>query len=138
MSKPSRMGVFVVIVSALSGLSACAGLHLSSTAQDINPPQQVNVISVTDRQATVAWLAVPGAFKFYVFPKSPADADFVFATTTLAPATSQIETGLTPNTTYQFAVVTVSTDGSESVRSAPVSVTTQADAPGAPTDIRIG
>jgi hypothetical protein len=45
-------------------------------------------------------------------------------------------TRLAPNTTYAFRVITVSTDGSESAPSAPpVSATTLAVAPGAPTNV---
>src|SRR5262249_23760779 len=62
-------------------------------------------------------------------------ADFVFAGTVLTPDTTRLVFGLTPATTYQFEVVAVGNDNSESARSAPASATTLAVAPGAPTDV---
>jgi titin len=127
---------FVVIAAGvLLGLSACAGLGLSNTEQDITPPPTVTATAVSDTHITVSWTAVPGAFKYFVF-QSEAGGPFVFAGTTLAPGTSQEETRLVPNTLYSYQVVTVSTDGTESVPSSPpVSATTLAEAPGAPTNV---
>ena len=118
MSMKSIMRSFVV-VGVSSWLGACAGLSLSSTEQHIDPPTTVTATAVSDTQISVSWTAVPGAFKYFVFQKSPSDADFVFAGTTLDPGTSHLEIGLTPNTTYQYEVVTESTDGSDSAPSSP-------------------
>ena len=49
MSIPSLMRSVVVVVSALSGLSACAGLHLSSTDQNIDAPANVTATAVSNR-----------------------------------------------------------------------------------------
>lgn len=133
MSIKSLIRSLVVVVSALSGLSACAGLHLSSSDQNIDAPATVTATAVSDTRISVSWSAVPDAFKYYVFQKSPTDADFVFAATTLAPDTTQLEIRLTPSTTYQYEVVAVGTDGSESQPSAPASATTFATT--APTNV---
>lgn len=124
-----------VIVTALSGLSACAGLHLSSSEQDIDAPANVTATAVSDTQISVSWSAVPGAFKYFVFDKKSADASFVFAGTTLDPGTSQLVFGLVPNTSYDFQVIAESTDGSDSAPSATATATTLAVPPGAPTNV---
>jgi fibronectin type 3 domain-containing protein len=135
MSIKSLMRSVVVVVSALSGLSACAGLQLSSSDQSIEAPAAVLAAPVSDTKISVSWTAVSDAFKYYVFQKSPADADFVFAGTTLAPDTTQLEIRLTPSTTYQYRVVAVDPNGGESPPSATASATTLAVAPGAPTNV---
>lgn len=135
MSIKSLMRSFVVVAGALSGLSACAGLHLSSGEQDIDAPTNVTATAVSDTQISVSWNAVPGAFKYFVFDKRSADASFVFAGTALVPDTSFLVRGLTPNTSYDFQVVTESTDGSDSGPSATATATTLAVPPGAPTNV---
>ncbi len=124
-----------VVVIALSGLSACAGLHLSSTDQNIDAPASVTATAVTDTRISVSWTAVPGALAYFVLDKLSTDTTFAFVGTTLDPSTSQLVLNLTPNTSYDFEVITESTDGSVSTASAPVSATTFAVAPGAPTNI---
>src|SRR3954466_10726966 len=74
MSIPSLVRSFVVVVSAVSGLSACAGLHLASGDQSIDAPATVTATAVSNTQISVAWSAVPGAFKYFVFDKKTADA----------------------------------------------------------------
>jgi fibronectin type 3 domain-containing protein len=135
MSIKSLMRPFVV-VSALSGLSACAGLHLSSTDQSIDTPANVTATAVSDTRIEVSWTAAPGAFKYFVLQKAPTDSDFVFAGTTLAPDTTHLMIGLTPNTTYQYEVVAEDTDSVDSAPSSPpASATTFAAPPGAPTNV---
>ncbi|HEX3478031.1 MAG TPA: fibronectin type III domain-containing protein [Kofleriaceae bacterium] len=129
------MRSFVVVAGVLSGLSACAGLHLSSTDQSIDAPANVTATAVSDTQISVSWSAVPGAFKYFVFDKLSSDTSFVFAGTTLDPGTSQTVINLTPNTSYDFQVVTESTDGSDSGPSATATATTLAVPPGAPTNV---
>ncbi len=125
-----------VVVGTLSGLSACAGLTLSSTEQNIAPPDTVSATAVSDTRIEVSWTAVPGAFKYFVLQKSPTDADFVFAGTTLAPDTTHLEIGLTPDTTYQYEIVAEDTDSVDSAPSSPpASATTFAVPPGAPTNV---
>ncbi|HEX2686605.1 MAG TPA: fibronectin type III domain-containing protein [Kofleriaceae bacterium] len=123
-----------VVVSALSGLSACAELHLSSTGQDIDAPANVTAKPVTDTEILVSWTAVPGAFAYFVLDKRSTDTTFVNVATTLDPGTTQLVIGLTPNTSYDFEIITEA-PGSFSPPSAPVSATTFVVAPGAPTDI---
>jgi fibronectin type 3 domain-containing protein len=135
MSIKSLVRSFVVVVTALSGLNACAGLHLSSTEQDINAPSTVTATAVSDTRISVSWTAVPGALSYLVFDKLSTDPTFVFVGTTLDPGTSQLVIGLTPNTSYDFQVITESTDGTASAPSTLVSATTFAVAPGAPTNI---
>jgi len=134
MSIKSLMRPFVV-VSALSGLSACAGLHLSSSDQSIDAPANVTATAVSNTQISVSWSAVPGAFKYFVFDKLSSDTSFVFAGTTLDPGTSQTVINLTPNTSYDFQVVTESTDGTDSGPSATATATTLGAPPGAPTNV---
>lgn len=123
------------VVSALSGLSACAGLPLSSTEQDIDAPATVTATPLTDTQISVSWTAVPGAFAYFLLDKQSTATTFVSVGTTLAPGTTQLVIGLTPNTSYDFEIITGAADGSVSTASTPVSATTFAVAPGAPTNI---
>ncbi|HEX8110755.1 MAG TPA: fibronectin type III domain-containing protein [Kofleriaceae bacterium] len=124
-----------VVVSALSGLSACAGLDLSSTEQNIDAPANVTATPLTDTQISVSWTAVPGALAYFVLDKKSTDTTFAFVGTTLDPGTSQLVIGLTPSTSYDFEVITESTAITFSTPSAPVSATTFAVAPGAPTNV---
>ncbi|HET7501668.1 MAG TPA: LamG-like jellyroll fold domain-containing protein [Kofleriaceae bacterium] len=128
------MRSYVVVAGALIGLNACAGLDLSETQQNISPPVTVTATAQSDTQILVSWSAVPGAFKYFV-EQSTAGGPFVFVGTTLEPGNSQLETRLTPSTQYAYQVIAVSTDGSESPPSAPVTATTLAVAPGAPTNV---
>ena len=82
----------------------------------------------------VSWTAVPEAFKYYVF-QSAAGGPFNYIGTVLAPSTSLLATGLTPNTTYAYQIVTVDTGNAESPPSAPVSATTFAIDPRIPSHI---
>ncbi len=133
MSIQSLMRSFVV-VSAFSGLSACAGLDLSSTGQDIDAPATVTATPITDTEISVSWTAVPGAFAYFVLDKKSTDTAFVNVATALDPSTTQLVIGLTPNTSYDFEIITEAA-GNFSPPSTPVSATTFAVAPGAPTNI---
>lgn len=133
MSMKSIVRSFVV-VGVLSWLGACAGLNLSATEQDVNPPTTVTATAVTNTQISVSWTSVPGAFKYFVF-QSAASGPFNFIGTVLEPSTSLLSTGLTPSTTYAYQIVTVDTGGAESAPSAPVSATTLAVDPNIPSNI---
>ena len=76
-------------------------------------PDTVTATAVTDTQISVSWTAVPGAAKYFVF-QSAAGGPFDFIGTVLAPSTSLLATGLTPNTAYAYQIVTVDTGGAES------------------------
>jgi fibronectin type 3 domain-containing protein len=131
----SLMRSFIVVV-ALLGMSACAGFKLSATEQAIDPPPTVTATPVTDTQIAVSWTAVPDAFKYFIFQQTNGSGDFVFAGTVLAPDTSRVVLNLTPSTLYSYRIVSVGNDGSESAPSdPPVSATTFAVAPGAPTNV---
>jgi fibronectin type 3 domain-containing protein len=131
---------FFIAIGVAVGLNACAGLELSDNENEaeqfvLPAPTGVTATAVSDTKISVSWTAVPGAFKYFIF-QSQAGGPFAFAGTVLAPGTSRVIINLTPNTTYSYQIVTVATDNSESAPSAPpVSATTLAGAPGAPTNV---
>lgn len=123
-----------VVVGVCSWLSACGELNLSSSEQNASAPDTVTATAVTDTEISVSWTHAPNAFKYFVF-QSTAGGPFNFIATVLEPSTSLLSTGLTPNTTYSYQIVTVDTGGAESAPSTPVSATTLAVDPNIPTNI---
>src|SRR5690348_998198 len=89
-----------VVVGAFMGLSACAGLDISSTEQEVLPaPTNVTAVAISDTKITVSWNAVPGAFKYFI-TQSTSGGPFAFNGTVLAPGTSRTVINLVANTTY--------------------------------------
>jgi fibronectin type 3 domain-containing protein len=126
--------VYTVTVRAFNVPSSAQPFALVISGGLNRAPDTVTATAVTDTKISVSWSAVPGAFKYFVF-QSTAGGPFNFLATVLAPSTSMLSTGLTPNTTYSYQIVTVDAGGAESPPSAPVSATTLAIDPNIPTNI---
>ncbi len=127
-------GVYTITVRAFNVPSSAQPFALVITGGINRAPDTVTATAVTDTQIAVSWTPVPGAFKYFVF-QSAAGGPFNFIGTVLAPSTSLLSTGLVPNTTYAYQIVTVDTGNAESPPSPPVSATTFAVDPRIPTHI---
>jgi hypothetical protein len=130
-----------LLVAAALIAPACTDLTpaLSSTAQDIDTPSGVTATAVSNTQIAVSFAAVASAAKYYIFQQTTGAGAFDFAGTVLDNGAASYERtiiNLEPDTLYSYQVIAASTDGSESAPSSPpVSATTLAVAPGAPTDV---
>jgi fibronectin type 3 domain-containing protein len=127
-------GVYTITVRAFNVPSSAQPFALVISGGLNRAPDTVTATPVTDTQISVSWSAVPGAVKYFVF-QSTAGGPFNFLGTVLAPSTSLLATGLTPDTTYAYQIVTVDAGGAESPPSAPVSATTFAIDPRIPSNI---
>jgi len=130
-------GLYTVTVRAFNVPSSAQPFALViSGGVDREPAtaETVTATAVTDTRIAVSWTAVPAAFKYDVF-QSTAGGPFRFIATVLAPSTSLVSSGLVPDTTYAYQIVTVDAGNAESAPSAPVSATTLAIDPGIPTHV---
>lgn len=103
--------VLYLLVSALP-CAACVleggdELAESDIQQEIlEPPTNVTITGVSAERANLAWDAVPGALKYYVYQSTSAAGPYAFANTARAPSTTIQIAHLTPGTDYCFAVRT--------------------------------
>jgi len=86
-------------------------------------PLNVTVIGVGPTAVGLSWSAVPGALSYRIL-QSTGGSPFTAAASTSLTATSALVTGLNPNTTYQFQVVSVDAAGLSGQPSPPILVMT--------------
>ncbi|HEX3765559.1 MAG TPA: S8 family serine peptidase [Kofleriaceae bacterium] len=127
-------GIYTITVRAFNVPSSAQPFALVISGGINRAPDTVTATAVSDTQISVSWTSVPGAVKYFVF-QSTAGGPFNFIGTVLEPSTSLVSTGLAPNTTYAYQIVTVDAGGAESAPSDPVSATTLAVDPNIPSHI---
>ncbi len=85
-------------------------------------PTNVTAIAASSSRIDVAWSAVTGAVKYYVFQAANGSATYTFKGTTVS--TTFAASGLTANTAYSYKVQAIDSGNSAGAFSTPASATT--------------
>ena len=130
-----RNGCVWTAVGLAAMLSACEMTNEGDgvTAQAVAGPS-VTLSTALAHQINVSWVAVDGAFKYYVYQSTGGpDGLFIFVANPLSPILSYSATGLTAGASYCYEVVAAFPDGSNSDPSSAVC----AEATSSPTCTRV-